>query len=99
MGQRTAIARCRMARTGDRGRRLLAGGCAVLMALALWLIVGGGIAYANCQTMPSECQGSGDNMQPPPQSNTDDEPASTHTNSVTQSNSNTPAPTHAPAPP
>jgi hypothetical protein len=80
-----------MARRGGV-RRIVLGGGAVFCAL--WLLSFGGVAHANCATMPDDpmCTQS----TPPPTSSHTSPPATqppqnTHTSTVTNSNSNTPA--------
>ena len=83
-------------------RRLLAAGGVLFFAFSLgW---SGGVAHANCATMPDDpmCQGSGDGMttsppvqhtSPPVQQTTPKSQSNTHTTSNSSSNRTTPPPT------
>jgi hypothetical protein len=77
-----------MARRGGTGRIFLGGG---VVFCALWLVSFGGVAHANCQTMPNDPM-----CQPPPTQPPATQPpsnSSTHSSSVSNSsnsNSNTP---------
>jgi hypothetical protein len=81
-----------MARWNGAGRLVLGGG---VVFCALWLVSFGGVAHANCAAMPDDPM-----CSPPPTSPPATQPPqqNTHTSSVSNSNSNTPAVRQTPQP-